>query len=323
MYYNTRPVAPQQQQQQQQPHFNPHSVVVPQQSVLYPTQHVPQNQPQQQWFVRPVNTREEILDESYYNHVQYQYNNFLNSNSIDFRQVSPQSNEPSAPVLYPAFEETELQEPIPTHLVYQRQPVYSTTAHPLQQAKQQPQKQQPVYYPVETEQYRTILQNSTGSFGAPVAEKEESQVLHVDKQNLPSNYAVHKLHQDDSLSTIALQYGVTVESIKMANNILSDLEYINEKELIIPFPMKIPDLEKESVVDAQLYEQQKRKWSMKFFLQVLKTSEEEAKYYLSLHEFDFQAALQEYRDDVKWEKQQLEQRKLNKKQIEEEKKKKF
>jgi LysM repeat protein len=117
---------------------------------------------------------------------------------------------------------------------------------------------------------------------------------------LPS-FLLHKLQKEDTLMKLAISYGVFEERIKMANNILTELEYYNKPEIIIPYPTCIPE---KSIPEVEVdLEKKKREWALKFFVRLKGVSIEEATYYLSLHEYEFRHAIEEYDSDIIWQRE--------------------
>lgn len=115
-------------------------------------------------------------------------------------------------------------------------------------------------------------------------------------------FVVHTLRPHDTLTKLAIGYGVLEEQIKMANNILTELVYFNKSEIIIPYPTIIPNWEHTPEIEQNL-EKKKREWTLRFFIKLKGVSVEEATYYLSLHNYELRPAVFEYDEDVKWQKE--------------------
>ncbi|KAF0977230.1 hypothetical protein FDP41_003883 [Naegleria fowleri] len=133
---------------------------------------------------------------------------------------------------------------------------------------------------------------------------------------------IHKIQPDDTLTSIALKYGVTEEAIKLKNRILSsDLSIYNKTELEIPDPTQLPKehLKPEEMTEEerQKLEERKKAFALTLFMKLCCVSEDEARYYLSVHDFNFKEAVNELRSDLEWEKEYHEklEKKKRKKQV--------
>lgn len=145
-------------------------------------------------------------------------------------------------------------------------------------------------------------------------EQEQQQVINyvmnkedeLDENKLPA-YIIHQRNADDTLSSLSIAYGVTIQAIKQRNGIFcDDLDFFDKSEVIIPFPT-IRVAKNVTIVDIRS-EQQRKEFVVGVFRKVKQVCEEEAHYYLSLHDFDFAKAVQEYEEDIAWEKQQGEKK---------------
>lgn len=88
------------------------------------------------------------------------------------------------------------------------------------------------------------------------------------KNSLPS-YVIHKLNRKDTLTTLALQYGVLKEHIKQFNGILSpDLDVYEKDEIAIPNPRQLPTRVIEEKVDS---EQERKRIAISVFQTVQST----------------------------------------------------
>eukprot|EP00761_Pharyngomonas_kirbyi_P011642 gb/GECH01011668.1/.p1 GENE.gb/GECH01011668.1/~~gb/GECH01011668.1/.p1 ORF type:complete len:202 (+),score=63.71 gb/GECH01011668.1/:1-606(+) len=139
------------------------------------------------------------------------------------------------------------------------------------------------------------------------AEKQEYQKrqeigLSENNHDSSSRIKKHKIKKDtDTLTGLAISYGVSVENIKRANNIISsDLDFYEKEFLIIPDP---------DHPNPQLIEDDKpainQVKTIRLFSESANCSREEAKYYLSSNDWDFRTALEEYRADIEWENDQM------------------
>jgi len=62
----------------------------------------------------------------------------------------------------------------------------------------------------------------------------------ITKQELPA-FVIHELQSEDTLFTLALSYGVSVEDIKLRNGVLNDdLAFYDKREMVIPYPSLLP-----------------------------------------------------------------------------------
>ncbi|KAL9642210.1 hypothetical protein ABK040_007211 [Willaertia magna] len=150
--------------------------------------------------------------------------------------------------------------------------------------------------------------------------REENLSLAIQNTVLPA-IVIHKIQEDDSLTSIALKYGVSEESIKLQNRMMeSDLSLYGKTELEIPEPTQLP---KEEVIKKELtpeelkaLEDKKKAIGLTFFMRLCNVCEDEARYYLSLHDFDFREAFKEYKSDIEWQREDEEKRRINTKRKE-------
>jgi LysM repeat protein len=118
------------------------------------------------------------------------------------------------------------------------------------------------------------------------------------------NYRLHTINwQVDTITSIALQYGVTEEDIKRLNK-LSDLDIYEGNTLVIPKT----DVETvRNLIDEdalrQLSEERKQKALIQIFVKTFKSGYDEARYYLSSNQWNMHDAGEEYKEDLVWEQQ--------------------
>ncbi len=123
---------------------------------------------------------------------------------------------------------------------------------------------------------------------------------------------MHQVKENDTLVGISLRYDIAVDLIRMANDFTGDDIYF-KKEIIIPYTNgmiykdKLPATEQEQkegkivLMNQALVEKYKDQ----------PTYREEAKYYLEITSYDLEKALDEFEEDMKFEKEH--KSKMNKK----------
>ena len=147
------------------------------------------------------------------------------------------------------------------------------------------------------------------------SESEEEKKAKEMPPELPK-VVVHKLVDGDTLFSLSIKYGVEAEAIKIKNRIMGDdLSLYCKTELEIPDPTQLPnekplELTKE---ELQKIEDKKRSLAMTLFMKLCGVGEDEARYYLSIHDFDLRMSVKEYKEDIEWEKEFAEKMKQKKK----------
>eukprot|EP01087_Luapelamoeba_hula_P009529 TRINITY_DN2461_c0_g2_i1.p1 TRINITY_DN2461_c0_g2~~TRINITY_DN2461_c0_g2_i1.p1 ORF type:complete len:391 (-),score=53.89 TRINITY_DN2461_c0_g2_i1:188-1360(-) len=127
------------------------------------------------------------------------------------------------------------------------------------------------------------------------AKHQEASSLAVGPEGLPLS-VTHRVLLTDTLSGVALKYGVKTGDIKRANNLIADSVF-ERKELTIPKPTRLPDPD-EAIV---LPKSGKETIAISRFLQQTQGSDKhEARYYLTEHDWNVEVALAAFRDDVAW-----------------------
>lgn len=107
----------------------------------------------------------------------------------------------------------------------------------------------------------------------------------------------------DTLAALALRYGTTTAALRKLNRLANDTMLYAKTELLVPcrdkalLPAPAPEEEKER--EAALL----RNKMFNTFMRKTFASEETTTYYLSLHEFDLEAALVDFFDDELWERE--------------------
>jgi polyhydroxyalkanoate synthesis regulator phasin len=134
----------------------------------------------------------------------------------------------------------------------------------------------------------------------PIAHMQEEFPNDFDEEN----FVLHQINfHSDTITSIALKYGVTEEDIKRLNR-LSDLDIYEGSTLIIPKS----DIETvRNLIDEDALrlstEERKQKALITQFCKTFKTNREEARYYLSSNEWNMHDAGEEFKEDLEWEKQ--------------------
>merc|ERR1719487_2355291 len=118
------------------------------------------------------------------------------------------------------------------------------------------------------------------------------------------DYVIHTINFTiDTITSIALQYGVTEEDIKRLNR-LSDLDIYEGSTLVIP---KSSIETVRNLIDEEALrlnaEERKQKALLRQFVKMFKAGYDEARYYLSSNDWNMHEACEEYKEDLKWEKE--------------------
>jgi len=118
------------------------------------------------------------------------------------------------------------------------------------------------------------------------------------KKKDSKDYLTHPVRLTDTLIGLSLKYGVSVDEIKVSNGLYSDAIW-SHIELLIPYRnQKIEELTEE---EKEKQEKDRMRLLIRRFQRVTKcNSEAEATYYLDSNQFDFDVALSEYNEDIKW-----------------------
>lgn len=147
----------------------------------------------------------------------------------------------------------------------------------------------------QAESRRTITKNMlpTGNVDSP-----KQRVVRAD--NEPKNgFIIHTVLATDTLEGISLRYEISKNELIKANRGLSTASFPAFRKILIPVgdaQVILTDLM--SPEEKLKLEQEKMRVR---FAREFKTSSEEASAYLSTHDYDYQLAAQDFRDDVAFE----------------------
>ena len=141
-------------------------------------------------------------------------------------------------------------------------------------------------------------------------DKEQQKQKEIEEsQKAGYNGILHKVGYTDTLDGLSIKYGISKESIRMENCFLGDEIYMF-KTIKIPFAKKVLyektdkfDEEKQKKLDKydMMMELIKRTYECDGRPQ--KSYREEARYYLESSGYEFDAAVKEFSEDYKFEKQ--------------------
>ncbi|KAL0480670.1 hypothetical protein AKO1_006854 [Acrasis kona] len=112
----------------------------------------------------------------------------------------------------------------------------------------------------------------------------------------------HQLRFDDTISSLAISYGVTEEEIRFANNI-SDISHCDQLKLIIPNPTRRLPAEREIVSEAEV-EMKKKQYAVQLLSAAKKINQQEAARHLSAHNYDLAETLNEFQIDIDWNRKE-------------------
>jgi len=115
---------------------------------------------------------------------------------------------------------------------------------------------------------------------------------------LNEHYFEHKVQPSDSLASLSLRYGVSIEQLKRTNGLFRH-EDIKLKTTVI-----IPKSELKALPPPPKQQDDKRV-SIQNFIQATKATREEANFYLHEAEYNLELAIGSYSRDVAWEKDSL------------------
>jgi len=132
-------------------------------------------------------------------------------------------------------------------------------------------------------------------------EEEEERKRELDKENCPSGYQRHQVNPTDTLKRLELAYDTTAEAIKAANQLVTDRDMYSREYLLIP-SLKVPTLPPPPELTKEARESRK----VSLFLSIIKCDSFEARYYLDSHDWDVDASVKAYREDMQWESNMME-----------------
>jgi hypothetical protein len=141
---------------------------------------------------------------------------------------------------------------------------------------------------------------------APLEEDIEAETIYPSAplEEDREQYVLHNIDfSSDTITSLALRYGANEEDIKNINR-MSDLDLFEGTTLIIPLTDAAiirNMIDEEDLQNITL--ERKQRALVALFSKTFKISAQEARYYLSLHEWVFADAAEEYQEDIKWEKE--------------------
>eukprot|EP01006_Ploeotia_vitrea_P011897 TRINITY_DN3161_c0_g1_i1.p1 TRINITY_DN3161_c0_g1~~TRINITY_DN3161_c0_g1_i1.p1 ORF type:complete len:221 (+),score=38.15 TRINITY_DN3161_c0_g1_i1:60-722(+) len=143
----------------------------------------------------------------------------------------------------------------------------------------------------EMERERT---NDASESSAPQEECPEGET--------PPNVIFHKLEHDDTLHGLALRYGTSQAAIKQLNSLLSgDLDLL-PSTTVLQIPTGGKDIKHyDKLKSVPLSEEDKKERKLRKFMDDHKCSRQEAHFYLTSNDWDWDLAMSECMADKKWE----------------------
>eukprot|EP00761_Pharyngomonas_kirbyi_P004956 gb/GECH01004961.1/.p1 GENE.gb/GECH01004961.1/~~gb/GECH01004961.1/.p1 ORF type:complete len:328 (+),score=53.42 gb/GECH01004961.1/:1-984(+) len=149
---------------------------------------------------------------------------------------------------------------------------------------------------VDTEEENTMT---------PIGKKHDKAV----KDDKHAEPLVHRTQPGDTLAGLSLRYDVSIQELKQANDIIAtgESDVLAVEEVVVPCQHhREVDSPPEHKSSAELLWEQRRQQRMERMAVVLfarskNIPQDEAKYYLLLHDYDCQAAAREYAADMAWE----------------------
>jgi len=109
----------------------------------------------------------------------------------------------------------------------------------------------------------------------------------------------HVIADTDTLSGIAIRYGVTVNELRQANRLVGNGDQAMYKLMVLRVPKSHILPQPQGGLDMAAYNLLKRRTIARFARKAGCCSLDEAKYYLETFYFDFEKALAEFRADAK------------------------
>lgn len=125
--------------------------------------------------------------------------------------------------------------------------------------------------------------------------KDKKAVMYNEKG---MNIVRHNVLATDTLSGLALKYGVKTADIKRANNLIGD-SIFERKHLDIPNPSRIPN---EVELTGMPLKCGKEEIAINRFVAATKSDKSEAKFYLADYDWHLEKAVAAYNADVEWAK---------------------
>lgn len=109
----------------------------------------------------------------------------------------------------------------------------------------------------------------------------------------------HVISDTDTLSGIALRYGVTMNDIRKANGLVGNGDHAIFQRLVLRIPAKAQQVQEQGEIDLAAYNLLKRRTIARFARKSGCNNLDEAQYYLETHHFDYELAMSEYQKDAK------------------------
>ena len=122
----------------------------------------------------------------------------------------------------------------------------------------------------------------------------------------PLQLVKHLVLPGDDLTDLAVKYGSSVASIKAANRriVFEVLDNVLGQEITIPATRVPVDTPRDPAEVAEAAQRNQQFFARRSFQAKAKATEAEASFYLEENEWDVEAALAQWQDDVDWEKAQ-------------------
>lgn len=165
--------------------------------------------------------------------------------------------------------------------------------------KQQQQSLYPKLDDEEVGEARSGGLKRTQMLGLKEAVLSPSGVQESSSSQADSNVVRHLVAKTDTLSGLSVRYGVKVDDIKRANNIIGD-SIFERKFVDIPNPTRIPS--EEELSSRPIPKCGKDSTAISRFVLLAKCTPVEAKFYLTDHDWNFKEAMAAYKQDLEWEK---------------------
>lgn len=109
----------------------------------------------------------------------------------------------------------------------------------------------------------------------------------------------HVISDTDTLSGIALRYGVTANDIRKVNGLVGNGDQAIFKLVVLRIPANPSHVKEQEGLDNASYNRLKRRTIARFARKSGCNNLDEAQYYLETHHFDFDTAMLEFQKDAK------------------------
>lgn len=123
-------------------------------------------------------------------------------------------------------------------------------------------------------------------------------VTRYSSANSADGFITHVISDTDTLSGIALRYGVNVNDVRNANRLVGVGDQAIYKLMVIKVPINPSHVPEQGGLDLAAYNLLKRRMIARFARKSGCHSSDEAKYYLETHHFDFDTAMSEFSKDA-------------------------